>query len=114
MPFGVEPTDPRADRPRMTPTQSEIWDKRHLRRALPGCGCFLGHDAAPVIDAVDGTHAAGHSACTSSTAARCCGTRASAGRRYVRSALNAARISVANNSGSSQAAKWPPRSASLK
>ena len=31
-----------------------------------------------------------------------------------RSGLNAARISVANTSGSSQAAKWPPRSASLK
>ena len=31
-----------------------------------------------------------------------------------RGGLNAARISVANSSGSSQAAKWPPRSASLK
>jgi hypothetical protein len=31
-----------------------------------------------------------------------------------RSALNAARISVANSSGSSQAAKWPPLSASWK
>ena len=31
-----------------------------------------------------------------------------------RSDLNAARISVANNSGSSQAAKWPPLPASLK
>ena len=34
-------------------------------------------------------------------------------RRY-RSELNAARISVANSSGSSQAAKWPPFSTSLK
>src|SRR5215469_14361368 len=33
--------------------------------------------------------------------------------RY-RSGLNAARISVANSSGSSQAAKWPPLSASWK
>ena len=31
-----------------------------------------------------------------------------------RSGRNAARISVANSSGSSQAAKWPPRSTSLK
>ena len=31
-----------------------------------------------------------------------------------RSELNAARISVANSSGSSQAAKWPPLSTSLK
>ena len=31
-----------------------------------------------------------------------------------RSDLNAARISVANSSGSSQAAKWPPLPASLK
>jgi hypothetical protein len=31
-----------------------------------------------------------------------------------RSGLNAARISVANSSGSSQAAKWPPLSASWK
>src|SRR5580704_14494809 len=36
-----------------------------------------------------------------------------AGRGY-RSGLNAARISVANSSGSSQAAKWPPLSASWK
>src|ERR687897_2775070 len=34
-------------------------------------------------------------------------------RRY-RSELNAARTSVANSSGSSQAAKWPPFSTSLK
>ena len=33
---------------------------------------------------------------------------------YLRSDLNAARISVANSSGSSQAAKWPPLAASLK
>jgi hypothetical protein len=31
-----------------------------------------------------------------------------------RSGLNAARISVANSSGSSQAAKWPPLPASWK
>ena len=31
-----------------------------------------------------------------------------------RSELNAARISVVNSSGSSQAAKWPPFSTSLK
>ena len=34
--------------------------------------------------------------------------------RRQRSALNAARISPAKSSGSSQAAKWPPRSTSLK
>ena len=33
---------------------------------------------------------------------------------HQRSDLNAFRISVANNSGSSQAAKWPPFSTSLK
>jgi hypothetical protein len=39
--------------------------------------------------------------------------RSSAETTY-RSDRNAARISVANSSGSSQAAKWPPRSTSLK
>ena len=34
--------------------------------------------------------------------------------RSSRSDLNAARISVAKSSGSSQAAKWPPLSTSLK
>jgi hypothetical protein len=37
-----------------------------------------------------------------------------AGNRRQRSGLNAARISVANNSGSSHAAKWPPLPTSLK
>jgi hypothetical protein len=36
------------------------------------------------------------------------------GDQSARSDLNAARISVANSSGSSQAAKWPPFSTSLK
>ena len=40
-------------------------------------------------------------------------TRTALGLCY-RSGLNAARISVANISGSSQAAKWPPRPASWK
>ena len=35
-------------------------------------------------------------------------------RRRQRSELNAARISVEKSSGSSQAAKWPPLSTSLK
>jgi hypothetical protein len=34
--------------------------------------------------------------------------------RHQRSELNAARSSAANSSGSSQAAKWPPLSTSLK
>ena len=33
---------------------------------------------------------------------------------HYRKDLNAARTSAANSSGSSQAAKWPPRSTSLK